>query len=237
MPAGDGFGLNGTVRVLSECSDARVHPLARVLHTVHAGSCPGELNFHCHTVCSDGSLQPEQLAEQAIRLGLQHLAVTDHHSTAAYGVLKDVLEQASSGGAAVPTLWTGMEISCLLNGCLVHVLALGFEPEHPALEPYRQGQAVVGHELRIDAVQQRIHEAGGLALLAHPARYRRPFSELIERAAEAGLDGGEAFYDYGMQGQWQATPLVCDAIDAQLRHLGLLRSCGTDTHGLELRGR
>jgi len=37
------------------------HPLRQVLEGVHAGSCPGELNFHCHTTCSDGSLRPEQL--------------------------------------------------------------------------------------------------------------------------------------------------------------------------------
>ena len=53
------------------------HPLRAVLAGVHAGSCPGELNFHCHTTCSDGSLRPQQLGEQALALGLRHFAVTD----------------------------------------------------------------------------------------------------------------------------------------------------------------
>ena len=64
------------------------HPLRPVLAGVHAGSCPGELNFHSHTTCSDGSLRPEQLGAQALGLGLQHFAVTDHHSTASYAPLQ-----------------------------------------------------------------------------------------------------------------------------------------------------
>jgi predicted metal-dependent phosphoesterase TrpH len=147
------------------------------------------------------------------------------------------LSQQQDAGETVPTLWSGIEISCLLEGCLVHVLALGFEPDHPALAPYRQGRAPVGAPLRAGEVRRRIHDAGGLALLAHPGRYRLPFQRLIPAAAALGFDGAEAFYDYGMQPRWQPTPLVCEAIDALLTNLGLLRSCGTDTHGLELCGR
>ncbi len=217
------------------------HPLAAVLAGVHAGSCPGELNFHCHTLCSDGSLVPERLGEQAVALGLRHLAVTDHHSTAALAPLRRWLAAEAERGEAVPTLWSGMEISCLLEGCLVHVLALGFDETgseaSAALAPYRQGSAPVGEALRAGEVVRRIHGAGGLALLAHPARYRLPFARLINAAAELGLDGGEAWYDYAMQPRWQPTPLVCESIAAQLEGLGLLRSCGTDTHGLELHGR
>jgi predicted metal-dependent phosphoesterase TrpH len=213
------------------------HPLRPVLEQVHAASCPGTLNFHCHTIHSDGSLRPEQLGRQALSLGLEHLAVTDHHSTAAFAPLQQWFEQQAEAGEAVPVLWSGVEISCLLESCLVHVLALGFEAGHPALEPYRQGQAPVGEELRASAVVQRIHDAGGLALLAHPGRYRLSFQRLIPAAAALGFDGAEAYYDYAMQPRWQPTPVVCDAIARLLDDHALLRSCGTDTHGLELSGR
>ena len=213
------------------------HPLAQVLQEVHAGSCPGQLNFHCHTTCSDGSLAPERLGEQALTIGLRHLAVTDHHSTEAFQPLHDWFETQASRGRQVPRLWSGVEISCLLEGCLVHVLALGFEPGHGALEPYRQGQAAVGPALQAGEVRRRVHAAGGLALLAHPARYRLPHTRLIAAAAGLGFDGAEAYYDYNQQPRWQPSPLVCDAIVRQLDNLGLLRSCGTDTHGLQLSGR
>jgi predicted metal-dependent phosphoesterase TrpH len=214
-----------------------VHPLRPVLEQVDANSCPGRLNFHCHTIHSDGSLRPEQLGAQALSLGLEHLAVTDHHSTTAFAPLHHWFAQRADQGASVPKLWPGVEISCLLESCLVHVLALGFTPGDSALEPYRQGQAPVGEELQAATVVRRIHDAGGLALLAHPGRYRLSFQRLIPAAAALGFDGAEAYYDYAMQSQWQPTPHVCDAIARLLDKHALLRSCGTDTHGLELSGR
>jgi len=213
------------------------HPLRAVLEQVEAVSCPGRLNFHCHTIHSDGSLRPEQLGQQALDLGLEHLAVTDHHSTVAFAPLQDWFERQAAQGSVVPTLWSGVEISCLLESCLVHVLALGFEPGHEALEPYRQGQAPIGEALQAATVVDRIHAAGGLALLAHPGRYRLSFQRLIPAAAALGFDGGEAYYDYAMQPRWQPTPVVCEAIARLLENHALLRSCGTDTHGLELCGR
>ena len=215
----------------------RSHPLREVLNQVSVESCPTVMNFHCHTQCSDGSLEPLALAQQAQNLRLQHLAVTDHHSTAAYLTIQEYFTAQREHGSAVPTLWTGMEISCLLKGCLVHVLALGFDHGHRALHLYNQGDAAVGEPLRADAVVRAIHAAGGLAVLAHPARYRLGHDVLIDEAAAIGIDGGEAWYDYDMQAVWSPTPVVCDAIDLQLKNLGLLRTCGTDTHGLDLKGR
>ncbi|MCT0199370.1 PHP domain-containing protein [Synechococcus sp. CS-1325] len=213
------------------------HPLARVLEAVDSSSCPERLNFHCHTLCSDGSLAPEELAEQAILLGLDHFAVTDHHSARAFLPVQRHLDRQQRQGRRVPRLWSGVEISCLLEGCLVHVLGLGFEHDHPALAPYLEGRAVVGPALQAGAVCRAIQTSGGLALLAHPARYRLPHQPLITAAAALGFDGAEAFYDYEQKARWQASPGICHSIAAQLSRLGLLSSCGTDTHGLQLQGR
>jgi predicted metal-dependent phosphoesterase TrpH len=217
--------------------EAQIHPLTPVLREVGPTSCPGRLNFHCHTIHSDGSLQPGDLASQAVRLGLEHLAITDHHSDRAFAEAQACIHAHAAEGERVPRLWPGVEISALLEGCLVHVLALGYAPAAPSLLPYLKSEAVVGPALRADAVVAAIHEAGGLALLAHPARYRLPHPRLIAAAAAIGFDGAEAWYDYDMQGRWTPTPLVCEAIAADLQDRGLLLSCGTDTHGLELNGR
>jgi predicted metal-dependent phosphoesterase TrpH len=208
-----------------------------VLASVTPACCPTRLNFHCHTIHSDGSLRPEQLAEQAIAIGLEHLAVTDHHAIEGSNRVAAALDEAHGRGQSVPTLWRGVEISCLLEGCLVHVLALGFAEQHPSLHPYLQGSSVVGKALRAEAVLSAIREADGLALLAHPARYRLPYTTLIAAAAELGFDGAETWYDYAMLTRWQPTPLVCEAIASDLARRGLLQSCGTDTHGLALHGR
>jgi predicted metal-dependent phosphoesterase TrpH len=218
-------------------AEAEGHPLAAVLRQVGPESCPTRFNFHCHTLCSDGSLAPEELADQAVAIGLEHLAVTDHHALAAHDRIAAALARHQEGGSAVPILWRGVEISCLLEGCLVHVLGLGFGPDPEPLAPYLQGEAVVGPGLRAEAVVAAVRGAGGLALLAHPARYRLPHQRLIAAAAKVGLDGGEAWYDYTMAPRWRPTPVVCDAIAQNLSDRGLLHSCGTDTHGLALEGR
>lgn len=218
-------------------AEARDHPLAAVLRGVGPQSCPERLNFHCHSTCSDGSLAPERLAREALAIGLEHLAITDHHTLAAHDRIAAALQDQAPADRPPPTLWRGVEISCLLEGCLVHVLGLGLGEDSSALEPYLQGQAVVGPELRVEAVVAAIRAAGGLALLAHPARYRLPHPRLIAAAAAAGLDGAEAWYDYTMGPSWEPTPLVCEAIADDLRQRGLLLSCGTDTHGLALGGR
>jgi predicted metal-dependent phosphoesterase TrpH len=217
--------------------EAHRHALTPILRQVGPTTCPGRFNFHCHTVHSDGSLQPGDLASQAVRLGLEHLAITDHHSDQAFAEARACFEAHAAAGETVPRLWRGVEISALLEGCLVHVLALGFERPTPSLQPYLRGEAAVGAALRAEAVVAAIQEAEGLALLAHPARYRLPHPRLIAAAAAIGFDGAEAWYDYDMQGLWAPTPVVCDAIAADLQDRGLLRSCGTDTHGLELNGR
>ena len=231
MPVGDDCGLK-LWRGLE-----MGHPLREVLTQVAAESCPTSFNFHCHTLCSDGSLEPIELIQQATELGLTHLAVTDHHSSHAHAPMQAWLKHRCSLGERVPTLWSGMEISALLRGCLVHVLALGFELDHEALKPYNHGDAVVGESLRAEAVVSAIHQAGGLAVLAHPARYRLSHEVLIEEAARLGFDGGEAWYDYDMNPTWTPSPLICESIDRQLANLGLLRTCGTDSHGIDLNGR
>ncbi|MCY4235788.1 MAG: PHP domain-containing protein [Cyanobacteria bacterium MAG CAR2_bin_4] len=212
------------------------HPLVKVLAMIDRHSCPGRCNFHCHTTCSDGSLTPEELAVQAAELGLEHLAVTDHHSQRAYPLAQQTLAALQRQGQAVPRLWRGVEISALLKGCLVHVLALGYGAEEP-LMPYLQGEAVRGKALQAGAVVSAVHRAGGLAALAHPARYRLDFRVLIRAAQGLKFDAVETWYDYDMGPWWQPSPLICDHVDQLRQDLGLLASCGTDTHGANLRGR
>ena len=212
------------------------HPLAQILATVDRRSCPGRCNFHCHTTCSDGSLTPEELAVQATEVGLEHLAITDHHSQRAYPLAQQTLATLQQQGRAVPKLWRGVEISAVLDTCLVHVLALGYGREAP-LMPYLQGTAACGEALQASVMVSAVHAAGGLACLAHPARYRLDFRRLIRAARQLKFDAVETWYDYDMLPRWRPSDLICDEVDQLRRHLGLLASCGTDTHSANLRGR
>jgi error-prone DNA polymerase len=82
------------------------------------------VELHCHTNFSflDGASQPEELAEEAYRLGLSGLAVTDHDGF--YGVVRF---SAAARENSLPTIF-GAELSLELPGPRTSVIRTG-EPD------------------------------------------------------------------------------------------------------------
>jgi len=209
--------------------------LLYILTFIGPNSCPYKVNLHCHTLYSDGSLSPSALLNQAAEIGLTNIAITDHHTIRAYDELNICFTQNRNIINHIPRIWSGIEISCLLKNCLVHVIGLGFDLYHKSLVPYITGEAPTGEYLKASSVVNSLHQAGGIAILAHPARYRLPYNELIREASKLGFDGGEAWYDYEHKSTWKPTELICNSIDNQLKSLNMFSTCGTDTHGFDIR--
>ncbi|TVP58617.1 MAG: PHP domain-containing protein [Nodularia sp. (in: Bacteria)] len=210
--------------------------LRQVFQKVDAQSCPKLFNFHMHTVHSDGKLQPSTLMEQAIAIGLQGLAITDHHSIAGYQAAQAWLKnwQWRNSSENAPDLWSGVEINANLLDVEVHILAYAFEPEHPSLKPYLQKKPTTGKHYQANNVITAIHQSGGLAVLAHPVRYKRSHVDLIAAAAERGIDGVEAFYAYNNPKPWRPSALETQQVQQLADEYQLFNTCGTDTHGLNL---
>lgn len=212
------------------CTDLRA-----VFSQLTAESCPHIYNFHMHTVCSDGKLQPEALIQQAIALNLKGLAITDHHSVRGYQAAQAWLEsQPHSQTQSWPYLWSGVEITAKLLGTDVHILGYDFNPQHPALQPYLQGHSVEGISAQANQVIACLHQAGGLAILAHPARYPLPHQDLIPAASDLGIDGLETYYCYNNPEIWRPSPEQTRQVQELGLTYGLFHTCGTDTHGLNL---
>ncbi|MEP0916157.1 PHP domain-containing protein [Leptolyngbya sp. DQ-M1] len=207
--------------------------LREVFASLTAESCPLTYNFHMHTTHSDGQLHPEALAQQAIDLSLKGFAITDHHQINGYKMAQRYLE-THQVGATVPQLWTGAEITSRLLETEVHILGFAFDPEHGAIASYLQGSAPRGECAQAARVISAIHQAGGIAVLAHPARYRRSADELIPAAAMVGIDGVETFYAYNNPKPWKSSPKETERVTQLKTQFGLLSSCGTDTHGMSL---
>ena len=212
------------------------HSLRQVWNIINADSCPFLYNFHMHTVCSDGKLTPSALIEQALKIGLRGLAITDHHSIEGYYLAQEQLNQTNQAknNSIFPRLWTGVEITSNLQGVEVHILGYAFKPSHPAINHYLQGYSPQGKEAEAEVVIASIHQAGGLAILAHPARYRRPAHELSPVAAYLGIDGVEAYYAYGNPRPWKPSKVRTEQVKQLARKYNLYTTCGTDTHGLNL---
>jgi predicted metal-dependent phosphoesterase TrpH len=211
--------------------------LKSVFQSITAESCPFVYNFHLHTVHSDGQLSPESLVQQAVSHGLKGLAITDHHTVAGYRQAQKWLENwrlEQPSGQVTPNLWSGIEITADLLGGDVHILGYGFDLTHRAIQPYLEGEAPIGEASSASQVIQSIQKAGGLAVLAHPVRYRRSPTELIPAAVHAGIDGVETYYCYGNVEPWSPSPNQTQQVLELAEAYRLLQTCGTDTHGLTI---
>jgi predicted metal-dependent phosphoesterase TrpH len=213
--------------------------LRQVFGSIQADSCPKQYNFHMHTNCSDGKLTPEDLMTQAVEIGLQGMAITDHHSVAGYNraarwLEAQSLEQSPHLAQKSLHLWTGIEITAYLAPVDVHILGYGFDPLEPRLAPYLTGREPRGIDARAERVISALHQAGAIVVLAHPSRYRRSPEELIPTAVSLGIDGVETYYAYNNPHPWIPSFEQTETVKRLGNSYNLLHTCGTDTHGLNL---
>jgi len=208
--------------------------LINIIKSIKKESCPNSINLHMHSTYSDGSLTAKEIYYEAIKLNIDHYAITDHHSVDAYIELSKFNDSKFNEKSSFPKLWTGIEITCILKGCLVHVLGLGFDPKSKYLLPYIDHKSAVGNELLASTVVESIHNANGIAVLAHPARYRLPFNILIKEASKLNFDAVETWYNYERAYNWIPSEFICDKIFECANSFSLLSTCGTDSHGLSL---
>lgn len=218
--------------------------LKNIFQQITGQSCPHHYNFHMHTHCSDGKLSPGELMEQAIGLQLQGFAITDHHTIRGYEQACQWLENwrwkhpsswsSKRSGLKLPRLWRGVEITASLLDVDVHILGYAFNPKQADFKCYLQGGAPSGDKRQAQAVIRSIQAAGGVAVLAHPARYRRSPEELIPAAAALGIDGVETYYAYDHPAEWRPTPEKTERVEKLANAHHLLSTCGTDSHGLTL---
>ncbi len=76
------------------------------------------VDFHSHTLESDGTLTPAELAAAMRARGVEIFSITDHDALGAYPRL--------DGAAGAATIVSGIEINTTYRGNEVHVLGYGF---------------------------------------------------------------------------------------------------------------
>lgn len=214
---------------------------------------PFRADLHCHSTCSDGSLSPQDLIQEAISAGLQGLSITDHDTIAAYALAADSAQQNHL--ALIP----GVEFSATLDGTSVHLLGYSYSLSSPsifelckrheirreernreilekltrlempltmeevrsaapatvgrphiALAMVQKGYVpniqeafkrfigdgrpafVKGSPISVEETIQVIHEAKGLAIIAHPHLIQDP--AILKKLLEMPFDGIECYY-------------------------------------------
>jgi predicted metal-dependent phosphoesterase TrpH len=85
-------------------------------------------DLHCHSVVSDGTLTPEELAARAAANGVELWALTDHDEIGGQHRAR-----AAAHAHGMKYL-TGTEISVTFAGETVHIVGLGFDADDPRMQ-------------------------------------------------------------------------------------------------------
>ena len=147
-------------------------------------------DLHCHSKISDGTLEPEALAQRAHAGGVELWALTDHDETGG---------QARARSAALALgmgYLSGTEISVSFAGITVHIVGLGFDVDDAALQAglaaTRGGRLERAHQMADGLAQAGIKGAfdGALRYVTNP--------ELVSRThfARFLVDGGHCADNY-----------------------------------------
>lgn len=150
-------------------------------------------DLHCHSTVSDGTLEPEAIAERAAANGVQLWALTDHDEV---GGQHRARAAAHARGMAY---LTGTEVSVTFADETVHIIGLGFDPDDAVLREglarTRGGREERAREMAEGLARVGIHGAfeGALEYVSNPELISRThFARfLVDRGHCA--DTGEVF--------------------------------------------
>ncbi len=158
-------------------------------------------DLHCHSVVSDGTLQPEALAARAKANGVELWALTDHDEIGGQ-------HRARSAALALGMSYlSGTEISVTFAGVTVHIVGLGFDIDDPrmaaGLKATRGGRDERAREMAAGLAQVGIKGAfeGALKYVGNPDLISRThFARFLVDSGVCG-DTQEVFRRFLVEGK------------------------------------
>ncbi|MBI5599797.1 MAG: DNA polymerase/3'-5' exonuclease PolX [Deltaproteobacteria bacterium] len=196
-------------------------------------------DLHVHSTFSDGASTMEELAEAAMGMGYEYMAVTDHSKAVgiAHGLDEKRLEEVISGVEAVNRRLEKKGVGFrLIKGAEVDIRADGtLDFSEGALKKLDcvVGAVHSGFTMTMEDMTRRIiktMETGYLNVLAHPTGrligMREPYEVDMERVMDAAKE-------YGVALELNSFPERLDLNDAHLRlakDKGVMVAISTDAH-------
>ena len=158
-------------------------------------------DLHCHSVVSDGTLTPEELAARAAANGVELWALTDHDEVGGQ-------ERAAAAAKACGIRYVcGVEISVTFLNQTVHILGLGIDPQNAALcaglTATRGGRTARARDMAAELARAGIPGVfeGALKYVGNPELISR--SHFARYLVEAGIcpDTNAVFRKYLAEGK------------------------------------
>ena len=131
------------------------------------------VDFHTHSLASDGVLAPMELLRRAKAAGVRQFALTDHDTTAGYLSVRHTTEAHEVG------LISGVELSCRWATTTVHVVGLNFDADAPEMVAMVE-QLTEAREERAEKIAKRLVGVGidgaleGAKAIAKESQIGRP---------------------------------------------------------------
>lgn len=185
------------------------------------------VNLHMHTTYSDGRGNFIDLITQAKEKGYKKIAICDHNTVDGYieNGIDDIVIPA-------------VEFDVWCGYVFLHLLAYGIDVNNTELQSFC---AKTKRETELDIIRifsQRnikklinaIHNAGGIAVLAHPACcWALNHERFVKKLISYGLDGIEVYYPYKRhRGIIKFT--TAHKIEQIADKFALIKTGGTDLH-------
>ncbi len=167
------------------------------------------INLHTHTTLTDGHKSPEEAAAIYRAAGYDAIAITDHWVYTPAGEMDGL------------TILSGCEYD--VNGPdraggveeVYHIVAIGCT-RAPAVSETLRGYAPSGVRARARTIIAAIREAGGLAVLAHPAWSLNTPEQMLDLDYDA-TEIYNSVSDWGMSDRPYSGLLIDEAATAGLR--------------------
>lgn len=188
------------------------------------------VDLHIHSVFSDGDIGVNEIVEQAKKKGLKYIAISDHNTLNAY-LKTDVLKEKM----VIPAV----EFDCWYGTVFLHMLGYGIDVNNPKIRTLcaKNKRGTEADIIRIFSsrhpkrVIEAVHDAGGLAVLAHPACCFTPsLDRFIRKLKNLGLDGVEVYYPYTRHRSIIKFHLAKN-VEKIAEKYNLIKTGGTDEHG------
>ena len=184
------------------------------------------VNLHIHTKYSDGSGDFKTICEQAKQKGYKYIAITDHNTVQGHLDNPDC------------DVITGVEFDVWYKYIFLHLLAYGIDTKAECMKKFyaktksqtEKDIVRIIPRINLSKLIQSIHDAGGIAVIAHPACcWALNMDEFIKDLKNLGLDGVEVYYPYPRWRKYMKfAPL--DKIEQIADKYDLIKTGGTDCH-------
>ncbi len=187
---------------------------------------PKFVNLHIHSKYSDGNAEFEDIIRQARDFGFRKISICDHNTVEGHKNYHDQI------------LMTGVEFDCWCGYVFMHLLAYGIDVDNPVLNKF-MAKTKRGTDTDIFRIFARrnvrklieaIHQAGGIAVLAHPACcWALDLDKFVQKLITMGLDGIEVYYPYQRHRKFfrfHTSEQVREIAD----RYNLVKTGGTDCH-------